>query len=93
MDDNTYLEVKATEQAGRFVAGRVNPGVGVPFTVTAREAEHDMRQGNIVLHNAEQQIAGLGLDGVEGDADDGGDGDGPENDTAKAAKKPGGKAK
>lgn len=46
----TYL---ITRKAGRFVAGQRNPGVGLPLTLTDKQAEHDLAQGTIVLKREE----------------------------------------
>lgn len=36
-----------TEQAGRFVAGQTNTGVGTVLTLTAKQAAHDLRLGSL----------------------------------------------
>lgn len=36
-----------TEKAGRFVAGQTNTGVGTVLTLTAKQAEHELRLGTL----------------------------------------------
>ncbi|SNS73196.1 hypothetical protein [Antarctobacter heliothermus] len=36
-----------TEKAGRFVAGQNNTGVGTVLTLTAKQAEHELRLGTL----------------------------------------------
>jgi hypothetical protein len=36
-----------TEQAGRFVAGQNNTGVGTVLTLTEKQAEHELRLGTL----------------------------------------------
>ena len=36
-----------TEKAGRFVAGRTNTGLGTILTLTAKQAEHELRLGTL----------------------------------------------
>jgi hypothetical protein len=46
--ESPYAYFRITEKAGRFVAGRNNPGVGTPLLLSRREAEHDVRLGALV---------------------------------------------
>ncbi|OSQ54954.1 hypothetical protein MCRY_20935 [Marivita cryptomonadis] len=41
-----------TEQAGRFVAGQNNTGVGTVLTLTEKQAEHELRLGTLRALNA-----------------------------------------
>jgi hypothetical protein len=36
-----------TEKAGRFVAGQTNTGAGTVLTLTAKQAEHEVRLGTL----------------------------------------------
>ena len=43
-----------TEKAGRFVAGQTNNGVGSVLTLTAKQAEHEVRLGTLTPLDVEK---------------------------------------
>lgn len=45
-----------TEQAGRFVAGHTNTGVGTTIELTERAAAHELRLGTLVPASAPKQV-------------------------------------
>lgn len=77
--ESPYAYFRITEKAGRFVAGRNNPGVGTPLLLSRREAEHDVRLGALVEVGKEADSDGDAIaeadDGVTGAEDTGLDGD------------------
>lgn len=46
-----------TEKAGRFVAGQTNTGVGTVLTLTAKQAEHELRLGTLQALDGDPVLA------------------------------------
>ncbi len=65
-----YAYFKPTEKAGRFVAGRNNPGVGVPMLLSRREAQYDVDLGALVEAGLKAEAAAADADTLGGGGDE-----------------------